>query len=72
MIKPLHYDEANAASLLTSDHENKNHNLTQYDREKLQMKIEEMKQEINQHNKLMAFQEEETNSGERRVENEED
>ena len=37
---------------------NKGHKLTQYDREKLQLKIEEMKMEINKHNYKIETEEE--------------
>ena len=52
-IKSMEYDLWNLGSQMFSDNDQGN-NLTKYDREKLQMKIEEMKREIDKHNTLMA------------------
>lgn len=47
IIKPIYYDDINNGSEAMSDKE-KGHNLTQYDKEQLQLRIEAMKREINQ------------------------
>ena len=58
VIKPLKYEDMNVGSQVDSETHKGGHNLTQYDREKLQLKIEEMKREINEHNNLMGADEE--------------
>ena len=48
IIKPLYFEDVNIGSDVHSE-KDRSDKMTHYDREKLQMKIEEMKREINEH-----------------------